>query len=243
MLELRNVSKHFGGLKAVQDVSFSINKKEIVGLIGPNGAGKTTMFNLITGFEKVTEGSIYFEGKDVTNLSPPHKRCRLGIARTFQVVKPFLHLTLYENVMVGGFCKTQGVEACRCAVDDVIDLVGAKHLKDKIGSNLTIAERRRMELARALASGPKILLLDEVMAGLTPTEVREFLDILKTIRNDLGITLLIIEHVMAAVMNISERVLVLHHGELICEGEPKEVASNKQVIDAYLGEELYLAET
>jgi branched-chain amino acid transport system ATP-binding protein len=241
ILEVKDLSRHFGGLKAVDQVNFQVEEKEIVGLIGPNGAGKTTLFNTLSGYYMPTSGRIVFQGNDISDLAPPYRRCRVGLARTFQVVKPFLNLTVLENVMVGGFSRTTSTEECRERALECLELVRLSHRKDVPASSLTAAERRRMELARALATQPKLLMLDEVMAGLTPTEVQEFLELIRSLRDDMGITLLVIEHIMAAIMNIAERILVLHHGQLICQGAPEEVACDKKVIDAYLGEEFQLA--
>jgi branched-chain amino acid transport system ATP-binding protein len=241
-LEVKELSKHFGGLKAVNKVSMSVKENEILGLIGPNGAGKTTFFNLLTGYYLPTNGTILFEDHDVTNIAPPHRRSRLGLVRTFQVVKPFTNLTVLENVMVGGFSKTNSTADCHDKALQVLELVGMSRRKDTIASSLTPAERRRMEVARALAAEPKLLLLDEVMAGLTPTEISEFIAIMRHLKEEMGFTLLMIEHVMAVIMTIAERILVLHHGELICEGTPDSVCCNQQVIDAYLGEEFQIAD-
>ncbi len=242
LLEVKNLSKHFGGLKAVNQVSLEIEENEIVGLIGPNGAGKTTFFNALTGVYIPTAGQIIFDGADVTNIAPPYRRSRLGLVRTFQVVKPFTNLTVLENVMVGGFSRTNSTTECRDKALDVLDLVSMTHRKNIVASSLTAAERRRMELARALAAEPKLLMLDEVMAGLTPTEIREFISILRHLKEERGFTLLLIEHIMAVIMSIAERIVVLHHGEMICEGTPDSVSCNQQVIDAYLGEDFQLAE-
>lgn len=243
LLEVTELSKHFGGLKAVDKVSFTLQEGEILGLIGPNGAGKTTLFNSLSGYYLPEGGRVVFKGEDITRLWPSFRRCRLGLARTFQVVKPFLNLSVLENVMVGGFARTNSTPDCRRKALQVLDLVNLSHRKNVIAGSLTIAERRRMELARALATEPELLMLDEVMAGLTPAEVQEFLEFLRKLKLEMGLTLLVIEHIMAAIMNIAERILVLHHGQLLCQGTPQEVSSDPQVIDAYLGEEFQLAET
>ena len=239
ILQADNLTKTFGGLAALKGVSFGIEEGEILGLIGPNGAGKTTLFNVISGFFRPDEGRIVFAGETVSHLKA-HNLCLSGLVRTFQVVKPFGNLTALQNVMVGSFLRTADPDLARERALEVMDLVGLLECQDKAAKNLTTSDRKRLEVARALATRPRLLLLDEVMAGLNPTELVQMLEILKRIR-DQGVTLLVIEHIMAVIMNISERILVLHHGEKIAEGAPKEVAGDKRVIDAYLGEEYLLA--
>jgi branched-chain amino acid transport system ATP-binding protein len=239
ILQADNLTKTFGGLAALKGVSFGIEEGEILGLIGPNGAGKTTLFNVISGFFRSDEGRVVFAGETVSHLKA-HNLCLSGLVRTFQVVKPFGNLTALQNVMVGSFLRTADPGLARERALEVMDLVGLLECQDKAAKNLTTSDRKRLEVARALATRPRLLLLDEVMAGLNPTELGQMLEILKKIR-DQGITLLVIEHIMAVIMNISERILVLHHGEKIAEGAPKEVAADKRVIDAYLGEEYLLA--
>lgn len=239
LLETKNVTRTFGGLAAVKDVSFSVQQGEIVGLIGPNGAGKTTLFNLLTGFLAPTEGEVHFEGKKVSGMLPD-RICRLGIGRTFQVVKPFGAMTVLENVMVGSFLRDAAESRARKAAGEVLELVGLARRRDTVAHSLTLADRKRLELARALATRPRLLLLDEVMAGLNPSEVNEVLGLLREIRAR-GTTLLLIEHIMAAVMSVSDRILVLHHGSLIALGTPQQVANDPAVIDAYLGERYLIA--
>ena len=239
ILQAENLTKAFGGLAALKEVSFGIEEGEILGLIGPNGAGKTTLFNVISGFFRPDQGRVVFAGETVSHLKAP-RLCRSGLARTFQVVKPFGNLTVLQNVMVGGFLRTADPGLARERALEVMDLVGLSGRRDTPAKSLTISDRKRLEVARALATRPRLLLLDEVMAGLNPTELVQMLEILKRIR-DRGVTLLVIEHIMAAIMTISERILVLHHGEKIAEGVPREVAGDKRVIDAYLGEEYLLA--
>ncbi len=239
ILSAENLTKSFGGLAAVKDVSFEIQEGEILGLIGPNGAGKTTLFNLLSGAFRADRGSVLFAGEPVGHLSAPH-RCNHGLVRTFQVVKPFGNLTVLQNVMVGSFLRTPDPGLAQVRALEVMELVGLAHRRDQVARSLTVSDRKRLEVARALATRPRLLLLDEVMAGLNPTELLQMLEILKRIR-DQGVTLLVIEHIMAAILTISERILVLHHGEKIAEGAPKAVASDKRVIDAYLGEEYLLA--
>jgi len=235
ILELKGVNKSFGGLKAVEDFNLSIEEGEILGLIGPNGAGKSTIFNCIAGVYPPTAGEIYFKGENITHQRP-WDLCRKGLARTFQIVKPFSSRTVLYNVTVGAFATTgKRAEAERRA----LKVLGHLHMEDirnVRAGNLTIAYLKRLEIARALATQPKILLLDEVMAGLRPTEVDEMVKIIKELRES-GVTIFVIEHIMRAIMALSDRVAVLHFGIKIAEGTPKEVASDERVIKAYLGEE------
>ncbi len=240
LLHLRGLTKRFGGLVAVHDVSLGLSENEILGLIGPNGAGKTTIFNMISGSYRPTRGRITFQGRNITSLKP-HRVARLGIARTFQLVKPFGRLTVVDNVMVGAFLKTGNANQARAKAREVLAFVGLEKFRDRPAHTLTTAGRKRLELARALATGPRLLLLDEVMAGLTPTESVSIVRLIEKIRQS-GITILVIEHVMKAIMSLSDRVAVLHHGELIAVDTPAFIASNERVIEAYLGEEFHFAE-
>ena len=237
LLEVDNVTKRFGGLIALKDISLYVEKGEIVGLIGPNGAGKTTLFNVIAGTYKPEEGSIKFEGKDITRL-PPHKICKLGIARTFQTPKPFLNMTVYENVLAaylfGGASKK--VAEVEQEIISILKRLGLKKKRDMPASKLTFYEQRMLEIARSLAMKPKLLLLDEVLAGLNPTETSQAINIIKELHLKDGITIMMIEHNMRAVMNVSDRIIVLHHGEKLAEGRPQEVASDPEVVRVYLGE-------
>ena len=235
ILEVKNLTKLFGGLPAVNDVSFDVGEKEILGLIGPNGAGKTTLFNLISGYHTITKGSIFFNGIKISGMLPD-KICKMGIARTFQVVKPFGHMTTVENVMVGAFCRYKNPEMARKKAMEAINFVGLANRADMVARSLTIADRKRLEMARALATEPKILLLDEVMAGLRPSELEDTLELIRKIR-DSGVTIIVVEHIMRAIMQISERIIVLDHGVLIASGTPVEVANNPVVIESYLGKE------
>lgn len=227
------MTRKFGGLVAVQDVDLAIKEGEIVALIGPNGAGKTTLFNVISGFLKPDQGRVIFRGRDITGLKP-HYICKLGLVRTFQFVKPFANLTVKENIAVGAHTRIAGRAEARAVAARIACEVGMENMLDQPASALTVAGLKRLELARALATNPKLLLLDEVIAGLNATEVKEIVGVIKDIRAR-GATILLIEHVMQAVMSLSDRAYVLNNGALIAQGTPKEVASNALVIEAYLG--------
>jgi branched-chain amino acid transport system ATP-binding protein len=235
ILELKGVKKSFGGLKAVEDFSLGMEEGEILGLIGPNGAGKSTVFNCIAGVYPPTAGEIYFKGENITHQKP-WDLCRKGLARTFQIVKPFSSRTVLYNVTVGAFATTDRRVEAECRALEMLRHLHIDDIKDVRAGNLTIAHRKRLEIARALATQPKLLLLDEVMAGLRPTEVDEMVKIIKGLRDN-GVTIFVIEHIMRAIMALSDRVAVLHFGTKIAEGTPKEVASDERVIKAYLGEE------
>ncbi len=236
LLKAQDLTKHFGGIMAVNRVSFEIEKGEIVGLIGPNGAGKTTVFNLISGLFDPDKGRIYLGDKDITGLKP-YQKSMMGIGRTFQIVRPFEGMTVFENVMVPTLARHKNSGEARRLAMHVLEQVGLASDAASQPQTLTYARRKRLEVARALATSPSILLLDEVLAGLNVVEVSEALPLLRKIR-DSGITIFVIEHVMAALMSISDRVLVLDQGELIASGTPAEVTANPRVIKAYLGEEI-----
>lgn len=239
LLEATNLSKHFGGLPAVDQVDFSLEKGEILGLIGPNGAGKTTLVNTITGVYPVSSGKVRFNGRDITNLSPP-KIVKMGIARTFQIVQPFPGMTVRENVAIGSIFGKDGHQRdMKAAFREADRWVEFLHLdpyaKAQVGE-INISSRKRMDLAKTLAMGPELLMLDEVMAGLNTKDIEEMMALIERINGELGKTLLVIEHVMKALMGISHRVMVLHHGQKIAEDTPAKIVQDDEVIRAYLGE-------
>jgi branched-chain amino acid transport system ATP-binding protein len=235
LLEVQGVSKQFGGLRAVHRVSFGLSQGEILGLIGPNGAGKTTLFHVVSGFLAPDEGRVTYAGEDLAGLRP-HDVCARGMVRTFQVARPFLRLSVLENVVVGALERVRHRRQAVAIAEEVLALTGLQDKAAAPGHGLTLPDRKRLELARALATGPKLLLLDEVMAGLNPTETGRLIELIRTVHAR-GITILLIEHVMKAVMSLSQRILVLSYGELIAEGRPDEIVRNPQVIEAYLGED------
>ncbi len=235
LLEVKGISKSFSGLKAVQNVSFDVPEGKIVALIGPNGAGKTTCFNLIAGVYKPDGGSVALNGNRIDGKRPDEV-CRAGIGRTFQIVKPFAGLSVLDNVVVGALNAATSVNAAREKADEVLEILGLAPKRLQAASTLTLPDRKRLEVARALATQPKLLLLDEVMAGLRPTEVDQIVRVLLDL-NKRGLTILLIEHVMRAVMALSSNVIVLHHGELISRGTPDEIAQDPKVLECYLGEE------
>jgi branched-chain amino acid transport system ATP-binding protein len=235
LLELKSLVKAFGGLLAVNDVTFSVEKGEIFGLIGPNGSGKTTIFNCINNFFPITSGEVLFKGQSIKGLKT-HQICHLGIGRTFQVVKPLARLTVLDNVTASAFCRVNTIKEAKDEAYRALDFCNLLSEKDKAAKSLPIAGRKRLEIARALATRPELLLLDETAAGLNPSELDEAIDLIKKIREN-GITILIVEHIMKVIMTISDRIHAINFGQTIAHGTPKEVANNPAVIEAYLGEE------
>jgi branched-chain amino acid transport system ATP-binding protein len=240
ILTANQLTKKFGGLMAVADLSFKLDEGEILGLIGPNGAGKTTVFNCLTGFLAPEEGEVLFEGSSINGLQP-YQICRLGIARTFQIVKPFLTISVLDNVMVGALARGKSSRNAKISSLEIIDFVGLSELARKEAQGLPLPLRKRLELARALATQPKVLLLDEVMAGLNPTEVDELIELIKEV-NHQGISIFLIEHVMQGIMALSQRVIVINYGVKIAEGTPEEIVKDEGVIEAYLGKEFISAQ-
>jgi branched-chain amino acid transport system ATP-binding protein len=232
-LVIKDLSKRFGGLRAVQDVSFTVAENETLALIGPNGAGKTTSFHLITGFHRADSGSVQAFGREIVGLRP-HQVCALGLARTFQVAKPFGAMTVLDNVMTGAFLRDRHVAAARDKAREAIDFVGLSARANTAAKDLTTIDQRRLEMARALATDPRILLLDEVMAGLNPSEIDQAVALVGKL-SARGLTIVIVEHVMRAIMAVARRIVVLDHGQKIAEGAPREIVENPEVIRAYLG--------
>ncbi|MBI4790539.1 MAG: ABC transporter ATP-binding protein [Chloroflexi bacterium] len=242
ILESERVTKNFGGLAAVSRVDFNVDQGQVVGLIGPNGAGKTTLFNLISGALVPDSGEIRFKGKKISGVKP-HQICHGGVARTFQAVHIFGTLSARDNVLLGAlFGKSRSVSSADAAQEamELLDFTGLSAMSATLAKDLTLANQKRLEVARALATQPELLLLDELMAGLNPTEVAQAMEMVTQIR-DKGITILMIEHVMKAIMNVCDRIIVLHHGEKIAEGTPQEIATSKTVVEVYLGESAYAA--
>jgi len=235
ILEIKNVSKFFGGLAANSDVSFSMNEGMIMGLIGPNGAGKTTLFNCITGYYPPSKGDVLFKGQKLNGLEPD-RVCKLGMVRTWQKVRPLTKLSVVDNVMVGALCRTNSLKVAREMAMEQLKVVRMDHKADFIAGGLPIGERKKLEVARALATQPQLLLLDEVMGGLNPAESDEIIRLILDIKQAGAITQMVIEHDMKAIMRISDRIVVLNSGEKLAEGAPAEIVSNPEVVRAYLGD-------
>jgi len=235
LLELKNLDKFFGGLRAVGNVSFGVERGEIFGLIGPNGSGKTTIFNCINNFYPISGGDILFKGKSIKALKT-HKVCHLGIGRTFQVVKPLSRMTVLENVTASAFCRVNTIKEAQNEAHTVLEFCNLSGEKDKLAKSLPIGGRKRLEIARALATRPELILLDETAAGLNPSELDEAIELIKKLR-DKDITILIVEHIMKVIMTISDRIHAINFGQTIAEGTAEKVANNAAVIEAYLGEE------
>jgi len=238
MLKVMGLTKSFGKLVAVNNLSFTVSEGERVAIIGPNGAGKTTTFNLITGHLKPDRGVVEFYGRNITGLKP-YKICRAGIGRTFQIVRAFPDFTVFEHVLVGAISRygpRAQMDLLKNQAENVIQKLGLSAKKNTLVRNLTIVDKKRVELATALALKPKLLLLDELMAGLNPTEIDEYIELLKRLNEEDGITLIVVEHVMRAVMKLCNRIIVMHYGTKLAEGTPMEIATNRDVIEAYLGE-------
>ena len=236
LLELRTISKTFRGLRAVSQVSFNVEENSIVALIGPNGAGKTTLFNVVAGVFSPEDGEIHFNGTRIDGLRPDQV-CAAGVGRTFQIVKPFAGLTVLDNVVVGALHRVPDVKRARQHAESILDTIGLGAKRDFPAHTLTLPERKRLEIARALATQPKLLLLDEVLAGLRPTECDEMVAILRALNQRDGISILIVEHVMRAVMALAHKVVVLHHGEVIAQGSPEQIVCEPAVVESYLGED------
>ena len=235
LLEIKDLTKNFGGLRALDSLSFQLEKGEILGIIGPNGAGKTTLFNVVTGFYRPEEGAIFFKGEEITGLKP-HQIAKRGLARTFQITQPFPNLTVLENVKIGAYSRFKSSREATAEALRVLQTVGLHEQRDELASVLPIGHRKSLELAKALATNPELILLDEVIAGLNTKESNNMIARIKNLQQN-GMSILLIEHVMKAIMSLSDRIVVIHYGEKISEGVPQEISKDHKVIEAYLGEE------
>lgn len=236
LLEVKGITKRFGGLVAVKEFNLEIKDGQIIGLIGPNGAGKTTAFRVISGFYHPDEGKVLFNNDDISTLRPD-EICKLGLTSTFQNTRPFSEITVLENVMIGAYNRTNNTTESRKKAQEVLKFLGMSHLENYMAGGLPVPWRKRLEVARALATGPKMLLLDEVMAGLRPKETDEMIELVRQISKEMEISILLVEHVMKVIMSLAERIAVIHHGVKIAEDLPEAIVKNQVVIDAYLGEE------
>jgi len=235
LLETRKLTKRFGGIIAVKEVDFKVEKGVIKGLIGPNGSGKTTLINCITGVHRPDEGRVFFESRDITGL-PPHRVAKIGVARTWQIVRPFKKMTVLEAVMTSALIRVKDLSTARSEAVDVLKLLGfTEELMNRRGSDITLVQHKLVDLARAIVLKPKLLFIDEIAAGLRPVEVEGLIDLLRRVHRELDITMVVVEHLMTFIMKLSDEIAVMHEGQLIAEGSPEEVAKNPRVVEVYLG--------
>lgn len=235
LLETRKLTKRFGGIIAVKEVDFKVEKGVIKGLIGPNGSGKTTLINCITGVHRPDEGRVFFESRDITGL-PPHRAAKIGVARTWQIVRPFKKMTVLEAVMTSALIRVKDLSVARSEAVDVLKLLGfTEELMNRRGSDITLVQHKLVDLARAIVLKPKLLFIDEIAAGLRPVEVEGLIELLRRVHRELDITMVVVEHLMTFIMKLSDEIAVMHEGQLIAEGPPEEVAKNPRVVEVYLG--------